>query len=73
VVHALLVGKGIHRQKGKDRMLRPIGILGDSIQYFLRTCFSTTNEWITDPLSRNPELEQFASSDPLDTMFGALR
>ena len=71
-IHALLVNKGVHRQQGQNRMLHPIGRLDDNIQHALRLCFSTTTEWITDPLSRIPELEYFASFDTHDTGFGAM-
>ena len=53
-------------------MLHPIGRWGDDIQHALRLCSSTSTEWITDPLSRSPELEHFASFDTNDAMYGAL-
>ena len=72
-IYAVMTGKGLHRPRNKRQMMmQPIATLGSAVQHHLRLTFSTTIEWMSDPLSRNPEMENYASFDRTDSTFGAL-
>ena len=72
-VHALLLRKGIHRP-GIDGQDQPLcaTLLHPAVIRHIAESFSTTHEWLTDPLTRCPHIKNYASTDPDDAAFGAI-
>jgi len=71
-IHSLILRKDIHRpHKTTKTPLPNIALLHQHTIRQLATTFNIQNEWLTDPLTHCPYIQQYTSTDPDDITFGA--